>query len=229
MVVLDGVRARLHGELAPALRGWDLTTTGNLYARVGDHLEDDLRAALREVMHEDEEEIARVLANYLDCAGGEPMSESEDEVSEECSATQEYLEPKLLAVLATNVEAHELQHVIDRDEVYVPRELKRAMKNRGEDLINAAAAELSSYLAEMGRGAMPRLALIDLAAFKSRYPKSAEGFAGKIAIETMRTEAESTADLLRLPGEELAARAREAYETLYGQPLAETELSPLGR
>lgn len=130
----------------------------------------------------------------------------------------------LVELLASNVEAHEVQHVLDAGRLTTPRSLLRSMTYHSDGAVDAASAELSAFLAELGRGRAPRIALTDIAAFASRHPSSAEGYAGRAVISVLTREGETLDTLLELPGPELAARARAAYPTLFEQALPDVRL-----
>lgn len=203
-VILDKLSGLWRDELLPALAF--SSAPGDPYADAADELREDLEAEL--------DSPARAeLTRAVECV------QEKGRASAECESELAAIEPAVVQVLARVVEAHELQHVIDAGKVEPPPELLRRMTTYGDDSVDAAADELSAYLAEMGRSEQPRLALGHLRAV-ARAPRSPEAFAGAVLLEALRRPGEEEAQLSKLSKDELRARARAAYRQLFGQPLA---------
>jgi hypothetical protein len=216
LVVLDTIRHRWRYELAPAVRSDRSARLArkNAYARYGDLVRSDLieRIAKREGLPIDE--AAFELDALLECVAAA-------EADDACTSLIERLEPELVEMLAINVEAHELQHVLDDGEVRIPRALARAVPAATDDQLKGAAFELSAYLGEVGRAEEPRLALLDLLAFAVRAPESTEGLAARVALDALAFRGETRDELVHLPGRELSLRARTAYQRLFSTEFIE--------
>jgi hypothetical protein len=203
-VILDKLSGLWLDRLLPALAF--ASAPGDPYADAADEVREDLEAEL-------DAPARAALGQAVECVQEKGRS------SGECEAELSAIEAPMVQVLALVVEAHELQHVIDAGKVEAPPELLRRMPGFSDDSVDAAADELSAYLAEMGRSEQPRLALGHLRAV-ARSPRTPEAFAGAVLLDALRHPGEEDEHLAKLPRVELRDRARAAYRQLFGQPLA---------
>jgi hypothetical protein len=210
MIVLDVVREYWLTDVAPALAGLEDTRVQEIYGRHAERLTEEIARAGAELLELDPAAWRSVVEARLDCF-------LED--APNCAELAEVVDEAALEVLARKVETHELQHVIDGKDLVHPGPLRTVMTSYSEDAITFAAAELSAYLAEVARSGQPRIALVHFLALAEVQPYSPEGFAGRVALEHLVRDGETSLELLDLPEAELAARAKHAHEQLFGKSL----------
>lgn len=218
MVMLDVVRDHWRQDLLPALVGHAPYPQMKIYSRHARVLSADLANALAPQVPAD------MLGKLLQCA-------AEGNRNPHCQSTQRSVEPRLLHILAQKVEAHELRHAADGARLAPPARLLTVMPGHSEDAVHFAASELSAYLAEVASCPVPRLALAHFYALSKARPRSPEGFAGRVAFDTLAAQTGlSPHQLIDRPAKEVAQAAAEAHRRLFGQTLARPRpLDPLPR
>jgi hypothetical protein len=142
--------------------------------------------------------------------------------------------------LLLSTERHELQHQIDGPDLELSKEVLRRLAVYAPTFQDRVNRELSAYVAELtADGMAPRFGLVALApfVFGDKHP-GAYHFAAVFVFESMsgkriRKGAEPygdldfdrfdavLSDLMALSDDELRAKARAAYDSLYGSELAE--------
>lgn len=224
MVVLDVVRAHWREDLAPALSGVaGLGRRRRTYARHAATLVKDLSAALEG--RAEPGDLPRLLRCLADDPGLYAETALRHPRRRRCATLLRTLEPTIVEVLAEKVEAHELQHVADGSRLAPPQPLLQAMRGYDEAAVRFGAAELSAYLAEVARSPTPKLALTHFLALAQAQPRSAEGFAGRVAVDTLRAVTGlGPQAMLRRPRAEVRSAASAAYRRLFGHALANPEL-----
>jgi hypothetical protein len=215
VVMLDVITDHWRQDLAPALGGV-ASARGQrtrVYARHAAALTDDLTRALAgRVEPGDVQALLRCLAR------GEGAGRRG--AATPCGRLRAEVEPEVIQALADKVEVHELRHVADGQELRPPHALLEAMPGYSEQAVSFAAAELSAYLTEVAASRVPRVALAHFLALAEARPRSPEGFAGRLAAQTlMEGSGLAPHRLLDAPPETVAAAAAYAYERLFGAPV----------
>ena len=202
VVILDAVESLWDRELGPALAEGATGFDRGSYRRHAHELIDELARAVGT-----SREAILALARCTVRPRGVPCRPA-------------WLRRPVLRALAYKVEAHEVQHVLDRGAPSSPAALRSLMTGYSAEALATATAELSAYLAEIARTHLPRLALAHLLELGRRQPHSAEGFVRHAALQHLtRGGSLDPSALFRLPSHEISARAQRAWETFFERPL----------
>lgn len=150
-----------------------------------------------------------------------------------CGALLKRLSPSLQQVRWL-VERHELQHQIDGPELKHSAAVLEALSGYERAAIDQVNRELSAYLSELvTEKASPKLALVHVMPFLASRPGSSLHFVVHLELSALAPEREKVAvsedpravfdELVALPDDQLRARARNAYQRLFGVDLRDLQ------